>query len=66
LAVFFSGAITSWTVYGHAGPLPVPLLLVVKADGQYLPWALWMIASGLCMVVLFGWLSYRRSRARAV
>jgi hypothetical protein len=63
IAVFVIGGSTSWIFWGHAGPVPVVMLLVTRANGEYLPWILWMLASGLCMVVLFGWLSHRRSRA---
>ena len=62
--VFVTGAVTSFTFWGHAGPVPALMMLWIKADGRYLPWALWMFASGICMVMLFGWLSYRRSRVR--
>jgi hypothetical protein len=64
--VFVPGALTSFIFWGHAGPVPALMMLWVKADGQYLPWALWMLGSGLCMVLLFGWLSYRRSRVRVI
>jgi hypothetical protein len=60
--VFIPGALTPFVFWGHAGPVPVLMMLWIKGDGRYLPWALWMLGSGLCMVVLFGWLSYRRSR----
>jgi branched-subunit amino acid ABC-type transport system permease component len=65
-AVFVAGALTSWIFWGHAGPVPVLLMLITKADGEYLPWILWMLGSGLCMVVLFGWLSHRRARASLI
>ena len=63
-AVFVTGASTSWIFWGHAGPVPVFMMLITKANGEYLPWMLWMLGSGLCMVVLFGWLSRHHSRAR--
>jgi hypothetical protein len=64
MTVFVTGALTSWIFWGHAGPVPVLMMLVVKARG-YLPWMMWMLGSGLCMVTLYGWLSYRRSDVRA-
>jgi hypothetical protein len=60
--VFIPGALTSFVFYGHAGPVPVLMMLWMKANGQYLPWVLWMSGSGVCTVILFGWLSYRRAR----
>jgi hypothetical protein len=65
MAVFTPGALTSFAFWGHAGPLPALLLLIGKANGQYFPWAAWMLGSGLSMVALFGWLSYRTSHAGA-
>ena len=62
VAVFAAGAVTSFVFWGHAGPMPALMMLVINANGQYLPWALWMCGSGLCTLILFGWLSYRRSR----
>jgi len=62
--VFLPGALTSFIFWGHLGPVPALMMLWNRANGQYLPWALWMVGSGLCMVVLFGWLSYRRWRVR--
>jgi hypothetical protein len=65
LIVFVPGALTSFIFWGHAGPVPALMMLLTKGDGRYLPWALWMFGSGLCVVVLFGWLSYRRSRVHS-
>ena len=62
--VFVPGALTSFVFWGHAGPVPAMMMLLVEAIGQYWPWVLWMFGSGLCMVMLFGWLSYRRGRVR--
>jgi len=64
IAVFIPGALMSFVLGSHAGPVPVVFMFLGGADDQYLPWALWMLGAGLAMVVLFGWLSYRRSRAR--
>ena len=62
MAVFAAGAMTSFVFWGHAGPEPAVMMLLMNANGQYLPWALWMCGSGFCTLVLFGWLSFRRSR----
>src|SRR5579859_314693 len=62
ITIFIPGALASFTFYGHAGPVPALMMLWSKADGRYVPWLLWMCGSGVCVVVLFGLLSYRRSR----
>ena len=64
VAVFLSGALSSWVWWGHAGPVWTLDMLLTHANGEYVRWAMSMTSSGLCMIALFGWLSFRKSRAR--
>ena len=64
-SAFLVGALTSVAVYGHAGPVPVALLFVLRANGQYLPWLAWVMSTGtLC--VLFTIALARRVAAQSV